>query len=128
MDKSLQDSILKSIDILVKENIKNTKYTASNVGLVKSIAGFDCTVEIQGVELSCILFEHLHDWIQVDDIVIVQDLYNDSSKKTIVGKIGTSRPTSFTIFDTEKGRSISGVEQVYDTSNNEVVDAVLDIE
>lgn len=128
MDKNIQASILKAIDIVVSKNIKETKYTASNVGLVRTVSGFDCTVEVQGSELSCVLMEHLHDWIQEDDIVIIQDLYNDNTKKAVIGKIGTSRPTSFTIYDDQKGKSVSGVEQLYDTTTNEEVNVILQVD
>lgn len=127
LDKDLQDSLLRTVNILVKQGISQTKYTSSNIGIVKSAKGFDCVVDIQGNELSCVLMEHLQDWIQADDIVIVQDLYNDSSKKAVIGKIGTSRSTSFTIFDTEKGKSVSGVEQLYDESKGEEVDTILEV-
>lgn len=128
MEKDLQESLVEAINILVKESLNQTKYTASNVGIVKSAKGFDCVVEIQGDELTCVLMEHLHDWVHTDDIVIVQDLYNDNTKKAVIGKVGTSRNTSFTTFDTVKQKSISGVEQLYDESTGKEVDVILDIE
>ncbi|WP_186318589.1 hypothetical protein [Bacillus pumilus] len=127
MDKSLQDSLVEAINILIKEGLDTTKYTSSNIGLVKSVKGFGCVAEVQGNDVDCVLMEHLHDWIQKDDIVIVQDLYNDNQKKAVIGKIGTSRPDSFTILDTDKGKSVSGVEQLYDESTGEV-DVILEIE
>ncbi len=128
MDKSIQDSLIDAIDILVKERVNSTKYTASNLGLVRSVKGFDCSVEVQGNVLSCVLMEHLHDWVQVDDIVIVQDLYNDNTKKAVIGKVGTSRPTSFTVYDDAKGKAVSGVEELYDESTGESVDVILEME
>lgn len=128
MDKNLQDSLLEAINILVREQVKSTKYTASNYGIVKSVKGFDCIVDIQGNELKCVLMEHLHDWIQVDDIVIVQDLYNDNTKKAVIGKVGTSRPTSFTIYDSNKEKAVSGVEELYDESTGEFIDVILEVE
>lgn len=125
---NLQNSLINAINILVKESINQTKFTSSNIGLVKFVKGFDCTVEIQGDEISCTLMEHLHDWIDVDDIVIVQDLYNNNIKKAVIGKVGTTRPISFTIFDENKGKSVSGVEHLYDKSTDEKVDIVLDLE
>lgn len=127
LDKDLQDSILRAVNILVRQGISQMNYTSSNIGIVRSVQGFECVVEIQGSELSCVLMEHLQDWIQNDDIVIVQDLYNDNSKKAVIGKIGTSRPTSFTIFDTEKGKSVSGVEQLFDEEKKQELDTILEV-
>jgi hypothetical protein len=84
----VQKSLIEAIDILVKETIKNTEYTSSYIGKVKSIYGFDCIVEIFGDETQCKLVEHLHTLIKVGDIVLVQDLYNDNVKKFIVSKVG----------------------------------------
>lgn len=128
MDKNLQDSLLDAIDILVKERVNSTNYTSSNIGKVLSVKGFECTVDIQDNELQCVLMEHLHDWVHEDDIVIVQDLYNDRKKKAVIGKVGTSRPTSFTIYDENKGKAVSGVEQLHDESTGTEVDVILDIE
>lgn len=128
MDANLQNSLIDAINIIVKENINQTKYTSSNVGLVKSVKGFDCIVEMQDSEVSCTLMEHLHDWVDVDDIVIVQDLYNNNIKRAVIGKVGTSRPVSLTIFDDNKGKSVSGVEHLYDQSEDEKVNVVLDLE
>lgn len=128
MDKNVQDSILQAINILVKENINQAKYTSSDMGIVKSVKGFECVVEVQGNDLTCVLMEHLHDWIQVDDIVIIQDLYNNNTKKAVIGKVGTSRPTSFTVEDTETNKGVSGVEQLYDESTGKEVDVVLEVE
>lgn len=128
MEKAVQESLVEAIDILVDKRLNQTKYTSSNYGIVKSVKGFDCSVEMQGDEVACILMEHLHDWIQKDDIVIVQDLYNDSVKKAVIGKVGSTRKTSFTIYDTKKGGGVSGVEQVYDDKKEEEVDVILEIE
>lgn len=128
MDKNLQESILDAVNILVKENIRQAKFTTSNIGIVKSVNSSDCTVEVQGNELTCILMEHLEDWIDVDDIVIVHDLYNDNTKKAVMGKVGTTRPTSFTMYDTDKGKAVSGVEQVFDEELGKSIDVVLEVE
>lgn len=128
MEQDIQKSILDAINILVKDKVDKAKYTSSNLGIVKSVKGFDCVVDVQGNELSCVLMEHLHDWIQVDDIVIVQDLYNDNTKKAVIGKIGTSRPTSFTIEDSSIKKGVSGVEQLYDESTGKEVDVILEVD
>lgn len=128
MATQIQNKILEAVDIIVKENINNAKYTSSNVGIVKSVNGFDCIVEIQDNEYSCILMEHLHDWIQEDDIVIVQDLYNNNSKRTVIGKIGSSRPVSLTFEDSNIKKGISGVDAVIDEETGENENAIIEIE
>lgn len=89
MNDDVQKSLIEAIGIIVDETIKNTQYTSSQIGLVKSIKGFDCVVEILGSDIECKLAEHLQSFIKVGDIVVVQDLYNDRVKKFIVSKIGT---------------------------------------
>jgi hypothetical protein len=84
----VQKSLLDAIEILVNETIKKTEYTSSYIGKVKEVNGFDCTVIIYENEVQCKLVEHLHTLIKVGDIVVVQDLYNNSVSKFIVSKVG----------------------------------------
>lgn len=125
MDQSIQKSILETIDILVADSIKKASYTSSAIGKVKLVMLPECIVVLPDNEITCILPEHLHDWIQKDDIVIVQDLYNDNSKKAVVGKVGSSRPTSFVMYDEAIGRSVSGVDATEDSSTGIVSDDVI---
>jgi hypothetical protein len=125
MDKSLQDSLLEAIDIMVSDSIKKAKYTSSSIGKVKLVKLPDCIVKLADNEITCILPEHLHDWVQKDDIVIVQDLYNDNTKKAVVGKVGSSRPTSFVMFDEAKGKNVSGVDVAEDPSTGEIDEDVI---
>ena len=125
MDKSLQDSLLEAINIMVTDSIKRTKYTSSSIGKVKQVKLPDCVVTLANNEVTCVLPEHLHDWIQKDDIVIVQDLYNDNTKKAVVGKVGSSRPVSFVMFDESKGKSVSGVDTTEDPSTGKIDDDIV---
>lgn len=125
MDKSLQDSLLDAIDIMVSDSIKKTKYTSSSIGKVKSIALPDCVVSLVDNDVTCVLPEHLHDWIQKDDIVIIQDLYNDNMKKAVVGKVGSSRSTSFVMYNEAIGKSVSGVVLTEDPITQQVNDDVI---
>ncbi|KEK23934.1 hypothetical protein [Bacillus gaemokensis] len=88
MKKSVQDSLLEAIDIIVGEKLSKTSYTSSHVGKVKKVNGFDCTVEVYGSDTECKLLEHMHTQIKVGDIVVVQDLYNDNTHKFVQCKIG----------------------------------------
>lgn len=109
MDTTLQDSLLKTIDIMVSDGIKKANYTSSVIGKVTSINLPDCVVSLTNNDITCVLPEHLHNWIQKDDVVIVQDLYGDNTKKAVVGKVGSSRPASFVMYDTALAGGISGV-------------------
>ena len=91
MDKNLQNSLIESIQILVDEAIKNTAYTSSFIGRVTNISGLEATVEIYGVEQTCKLMEHLQNSVSIGDIVVVQDLYNDKTKKFVQSKIGSTK-------------------------------------
>lgn len=91
MSNDVQKSLIDAIEILVDAQLKNTEYTSSHIGLVKEVNGFDATVEILGSDTRCKLAEHLHTLIQVNDIVLVQDLYNNNVKKFIVSKIGEAQ-------------------------------------
>lgn len=88
MNDDVQKSLIEAIEILVDAQLKNEAYTSSHIGLVKEINGFDVMVEIYGSATKCKLAEHLHTLIKVNDIVLVQDLYNNNVKKFIVSKIG----------------------------------------
>lgn len=125
MDKSLQNSILEAIDIMVSDSIQRTKYTSSAIGKVKSVELPDCKVTLADNEITCVLPEHLHNWIQKDDIVIVQDLYNDNTKKAVVGKVGSSRPVSFVMYDEKVGKDVSGVDVTEDPSVGKIDDNVI---
>lgn len=125
MDKSLQNSLLEAIDIMVSDSIQRTKYTSSVIGKVKAVNLPDCTVVLPDNEITCVLPEHLHDWIQKDDIVIVQDLYNDNTKKAVVGKVGSTRPVSFVMYDEKIGRGVSAVDATEDPKTGKVDDSVI---
>lgn len=123
MSESIQNSLLRAIDTIVEQRVESSEKTISKIGIVRSVKGFDAEVEIQGALSTCVLPEHLHDWIDVDDIVVVQDLYGNNSNKVITGKTGTTRADSFTIFDEGTNKSVSGVERIYDTTSNEEIDS-----
>lgn len=125
MDKSIQDSLLEAIDIMVSDSIKKAKYTSSSIGKVKLVKLPECVVALADNEITCLLPEHLHDWIQKDDIVIIQDLYNDNTKKAVVGKVGSSRPVSFVMHDEEKGKGVSGVDVTEDPNTGSIDDDIV---
>jgi len=125
MDTTVQDSLLQAIDIMVSDSLKKATFTSSSVGKVTSVTLPNCTVALTNNEITCILPEHLHDWVQKDDIVIVQDLYNDNTKKVVVGKTGSTRPVSFVMFDEALGRGVSGVDDTEDSDTGKASDDVI---
>lgn len=109
---------------VAKAEIERNKSTSSKIGYVTDDPkGFSCKVSINGLEIECQLPEHLHSWIQKNDVVIIQDLYGDGSKKIVTGKTG-SRNTdpSLVFYDEEIGRNVSGVDIVYDESGMGKID------
>lgn len=129
MDRTVQDSLLEAIEIMVTDSIQRTKYTSSAIGKVKSVHLPECIVSLPDNDVTCLLPEHLHDWVQKDDVVIIQDLYNDNTKKAVVGKVGSSRPVSFVMFDEEKKRNVSGVDVTEDSVTGLIdEDVILDLE
>ena len=115
-----QKNILDAITVVVKAEMGKQSTTNSLVGfVVANPVGFDCTVDVGGREYYCQLPEHLHSWIQKDDIVVIQDLYGDGSKKVVTGKTGSRNASpSLVFYDDETNMNISGVDVVFDDEGN----------
>ena len=125
MDKrkteQVKQSILDSIDILVTKRISQMNTTKSLVGIVvENPQGFDVKVKINEDVHTCLLGEHLHHWIQKDDVVVVQDLYNDRQHLTVIEKTGNISPDAQLVFEDNRapGNHISGVDGVFDEEDN----------
>ncbi len=86
-----EQSLVEGIEIIVKQAIKDTPYTSSHVGRVLKLKGLEATVDVNGVEIGCYLLEHMSGQVGVDDIVVVQDLFNNGSSKYILSKIGRAK-------------------------------------
>ena len=115
-----QKNILDAITVVVKAEMGKQSTTNSLVGfVVANPVGFDCTVDVGAIEYYCQLPEHLHSWIQKDDIVVIQDLYGDGSKKVVAGKTGSRNASpSLVFYDDETNMNISGVDVVFDEEGN----------
>lgn len=118
----VQVQVVNAIEKVVDIKLNGLSTTNSTIGyLVNEPRGFDCTVSISGEEYECMLPEHLHTWIQKDDIVIVQDLYGDGRKKVITGKTGSRQQVPPLVFyDDAKERNISGRDGIFDESGNKL--------
>lgn len=121
----IQKGIIGAMQEVAKAEINKISATSSKIGyVVDDPSGFECTVSISGQEISCQLPEHLHSWIQKNDIVIIQDLYGDGSKKVVSGKTGSRNPEpSLVFYDEESGKNISGVDVIHDESGIGKLDA-----
>lgn len=119
-----QKKILDAISVVVKAEMEKQTTTNSIIGFViADPIGFDCTVNVGGQEYACQVPEHLHSWIQKDDIVIIQDLYGDGSKKVVTGKTGSRNASpSLVFYDESVGKNVSGVDVVYDEMGNVKMD------
>ncbi|MBS4462280.1 hypothetical protein JXA27_06875 [Aerococcaceae bacterium zg-B36] len=118
-----QEKLIQAIDVVVKSRLNNYQTTNSMIGvLTEDPVGFDCKVRINNEIIECSVPEHLHSWVQKDDIVIVQDLYNDGRKKLITGKTGQLQAHPSIVFeDPNKKKLISGRDGIFETSNDEKI-------
>lgn len=120
----LQKSVIKAIETVVEAKIGENSTTNSTMGIVvEDPKGFTCKVDMNGQVFTCSLPEHLHTWIQKDDIVIVQDLYNDGVKRIVTGKTGSTRPSPSIVFSDDSGRLIGGVDYIEDENGNKMNDS-----
>lgn len=110
-----QNILVQTIQDIVNGTVETMKTTNSTIGTVVEMPkGFDCVVEIAGQEYQCTLPENLHSWIQKDDVVIVQDLYNDGRKRVVTGKTGAIHTSPSLVFNDEQSdKLISGVDGAF---------------
>lgn len=121
-EKDIQNALLEAVEIVVDSKLKNTNQTNSMIGVVVSDPiGFEVSVQMQGSVFTCTLPEHLHSWVQKDDIVIIQDLYSDGQKRIVTGKTGQLQSTpSLVFYSEEKDGLISGVDGIFDDYGNKI--------
>lgn len=120
--EEFQNAILEAVDIVVNARVGKLGYTNSQIGVVlEDPRGYDVRVKIRDSEVSCIVPEHLHSWIQKDDIVIVKDLYNDGQKLVVDAKTGQLQSTpSLVFYDSEKEKLVSGVDGIFDEDGDKI--------
>lgn len=109
-----------SVKKIVENALNDFTTTNSVVGVVtEDPNAFSANVKINNEVFECTLPEHLHSWIQKDDIVIIQDLFNNGQKKVITGKTGQLQKTpSLVFYDSSKDRLTSGVDGLFDEKGN----------
>lgn len=119
----MQKQIFDSIQTAIDSSISKINTTNSTIGLVSEDPdGFICNVKINSEIVECSLPEHLHSWIQKDDIVIVQDLYNNSQKRVVTGKTGQINKSPSLVFEDASDMKLkSGVDGMFDKLEDEKV-------
>lgn len=123
-----QKVLLQAMQDIVDATVSKISTTNSVIGAVVEMPkGYDIKVEINGQLHECLLPENLHSWIQKDDIVIIQDLYNDGRKMVVTGKTGAiQRSPSLVFSNEESGKLVSGVDGAFE--NGKRLDANLTVE
>lgn len=120
----IQKGIIEAIKTVVESELGSSTTTSSKIGyVVENPSGYDCIVAIGGQNYSCQIPEHLHSWVQKDDVVIIQDLYGDGVKRVVTGKTGSRNSApSLVFYDEEKERNVSGVDIIVDEIDGSNID------
>lgn len=119
-NRDLQKKMVDTIVSIVDAKLNRNTTTNSRFGyVVNDPEGFSAIVSINGEEYQCTLPEHLHTWVQKDDVVIIQDLFGNGSKLVITGKTGSRMETPQLVFFDED-KAVSGVDVLIDEKGNKV--------
>ena len=119
--KDMQENVIKAIRTIVGAEIQSMNATKSTIGIVlDNPKNYKAKVKINDDVFEAIVPEHVHHWIQKDDVVVIRDLYNDKKKLVIEGKTGHISGEPQLVFsdarDTDK--YVSGVDGVFDEDGN----------
>lgn len=123
-----QESIIESIRTIAGEKLKNVNFTKSYTGIVRSVDGLNCIVEIFGSDSECIIPQNLSSFVEKDDIVIIQDIANNRFKRIVQGVISSLNKDMFHIYDPIEDKIISSIMQLWDEELQEPVDIVFELE
>lgn len=119
---SNQKLLIDAIETIVDRKLDNYNSTTSVIGvLVEDPDEFTGKVKIVDDIFTCTIPEYLHTWLQKDDVVIVQDLFNDGRKKTIIGKTGKTRVTDPSLVFYRDGHNYYGVDGVFNEDTDEKI-------
>ena len=119
--KDMQENVIRAIRTIVGAEIQSMNATKSTIGIVlDNPKNYKAKVKINDDVFEAIVPEHVHHWIQKDDVVVIRDLYNDKKKLVIEGKTGHISGEPQLVFsdarDTDK--YVSGVDGVFDEDGN----------
>lgn len=112
----MQTAIIDSINILVEDKINKLNYVKFRQGVVLSVDGYSCIVRIAETDFECKLMEHLHSWIEPQDVVNVE-VGGNGTELFVSGKIGTTKTNSFVVEDATTSNYVSGIEGVEDENS-----------
>lgn len=114
-----QKQLLEAIDLVVSDRLSKTKKPHNRVGVLQNTpAGYVGQVKINREIIECHVPEHLHSWVQKDDVVMVQDAYGDGKLMIVIGKTGETQVNPTLVFyDKDIDRLISGVDMIVDSEN-----------
>lgn len=131
MKKEFQDNLIDTIQIIAGEKLKNISFTKSFSGVVKEINGKLCTIEAYEQLYECIIPESIINHVTIGEVAIVQDIFNNNSKRIIQGVITgkTIDGIEFHVYDPVENKIVSSVLQLYDESlGNDISGIIFDIE
>ena len=117
----LQKGIIDTVDVVVDSKVSRLNIPQTYVGVVvQDPEGYKCIVEINKVERTCTLPEHLHNWISKDDIVYVQDAMGNGQEWVVTGSSGSTRKQTMVISNNQEGKGdlVSGVTKFADDNGN----------
>ena len=116
----MQNNLVNAVNKIVEVKINSFTSTNSTIGIVSNEpSGFGCKVKINDEEFECTIPEHLHPWIQKDDIVILQDLFGNGQKRVVVGKTGQLQQSpSLVFYDKKQKKNTSGVDGLFNSEGN----------
>jgi hypothetical protein len=128
MDNELQSGLIKTIQLIAQERIKNVNFTKSYTGIVISMDGNKAMVEIFGNAYECIIPNNLSNYIEKDDIVVIQDISNNKVKRVVQGVISSLNKFMFHIYDPVEDKIVSSVLQLWDDELQKPIDVVFELE
>ena len=119
--RDMQENVISAIRTIVGAEIQSINATKSTIGIVlDNPKNYRTKVRINDDVFEAIVPEHVHHWIQKDDVVVIRDLYNDKKKLVVEGKTGHISVEPQLVFsdarDTDK--YVSGVDGVFDEDGN----------
>lgn len=121
-----QKNLLKGIENVVDAKLRQMSKPEIMTGVVaEEPSGYKCIVRFNDTEKTCLLPEHLHDWISKDDIVFVTDTRGNQSQLVVTGSSGSTRRQTLVVNDESKEKLVSGVTKFEDDggtlTDNELV-------
>lgn len=128
MNLEVQQSLLETVQIIAGERLKNVNFTKSFTGVVKSIDGLNCSVEAFGSTLTCMIPHNLSSFIDLKDVVIVQDIDNKGVTRIVQGVISSLNPDIFNIYDPVADVIVSSVLRIWDEGLQQPLNFRLELE